>query len=125
MKFFFSFPKKKAAESMSANDVAHDVADAQTGGADDAGMRSVRAARYLCHVYDRGTDVAHVGSFIGDSIESVLDAVYDAIVEARGNFTSLQQLEAQEAWLCGERYYELDEDGFSLAFMKVTDRGLE
>jgi hypothetical protein len=83
------------------------------------------SVRYLCHVYDRGTDVAHIGSFMGDSPESVLGAVYDAILECRGTFTDVQRAEAEEAWLRGERYYELDEDGFSLAFMKVTPRGLE
>lgn len=83
------------------------------------------AVRYLCHVYDRGTDVAHIGSFMGDSPESVLGAVYDAIFECKGTFTDLQRAEAEEAWLRGERYYELDEDGFSLAFMKVTAHGLE
>lgn len=74
---------------------------------------------YICHLYDRGQAQPHLGSFTAGTRSEVMHAVSDALVEHRVPFTYAQLEDALEAWIAGERHFELDEDGASLAFLTV------
>lgn len=77
------------------------------------------AVFYICHLYDRGEAQPHLGSFTAGTRSEVIHAVSDALVEHRVHFTHAQLEDALEAWIAGERHFELDEDGASLAFLTV------
>lgn len=80
---------------------------------------------YVCHVYDRSQAQPHVGSFSAATRDDVLSAVQDALFEHKAQFTDEQLADAHEAWFAGERHFEFDEDGISLAFFTFARGSLK
>lgn len=76
---------------------------------------------FVCHMYDRGDAQPHIGSFLGKTVEQAMSAVETALVEHKVQFSDEQLADALDAWRCGEGHFEFDEDGVSLAFLRLVD----
>lgn len=76
--------------------------------------------RYVCHVYNRSYARPHIGAFLGASREEALNGAYDAVIGYKGDFSDEQLADARDAWERGIAEFELDEDGFSLAFFSIV-----
>lgn len=86
---------------------------------------SAKRLCFVCHLYDRSAAQPHIGSFLAPTRDEVMYAVQDALVEHKVQFRDEQLADALKAWQSGERHFEFDEDGASLAFLQLVDGELK
>jgi hypothetical protein len=84
-------------------------------------MSEAKHVCFVCHMYDRSEAQPHIGSFLGDTVEQAMSAVQAALIAHKVQFSDEQLADALDAWRCGERHFEFDEDGVSLAFLRLVD----
>ena len=79
-------------------------------------MSSIKQILFFCHVYNRGHAEPCVGTFFAQTRDECMALAHEAVIAYKQPFSDKQYMDALDCWCSGGKFFELDEDEFSLAF---------